>query len=248
MAIPGGIDMTSMRPWFRPLLSVFVIVAVASLAAAEPIQGTFTSTDLGGQLLTGRAATWRSGINSGFPHVLHAQSWDGVALGAQWEISCPTSTSMSAQDNRVGGVGTIVYTSTFSGGTFAFFAGGWPWGDGAGTLGAMTVITTVQHVLIGGVSTPVAAVINGNTSGTFDNGCTLVFAIGNGVGAGETTSLNPAITKPAGYPTFLDGTCGPAPAGQQYGSWGSVITLTMQIDCAVANEDASWSRVKAAYR
>ncbi|MDO9170311.1 MAG: hypothetical protein Q7W29_00590 [bacterium] len=240
--------MKSMRLWSGLILLLLVTVVASSIAFADPVQGIYTSTDLGGQLLTGRAATWRSGINSGFPHVLHAQSWDGAALGAQWEISCPTSSSMTAQDNRVGGVGTIVYTSTFNGGTFAFFAGGWPWGDGAGTLGAMTVITTVQYVLIGGVSTGVAAVINGNTSGTFDNGCTLVFAIGNGVGVGETTSLYPAITKPAGYPTFLDGTCGPASAGQQYGSWGTVITLTMQVDCAVPTEDASWSSVKAAYR
>ncbi|MBA4379072.1 MAG: hypothetical protein C0395_10555, partial [Gemmatimonas sp.] len=157
-----------MRLWSSPILLLLVTVMASSLAFAEPIQGIYTSTDLGGLLLTGRAATWRSGINSGFPHVLHAQSWNGTALGTQWEISCPTSSSMSAQDNRVGGVGTIVYTSTFSGGTFAFFAGGWPWGDGAGTLGAMTVITTVQYIMIGGNSTPVAAVVNGNTSGTFD--------------------------------------------------------------------------------
>ena len=230
------------------ILLLSVLMGAPVLALADPIQGIYTSTDLGGQLLTGRAATWRSGINSGFPHVLHAQSWNGSALGTQWEISCPSSSSMSVQDNRIGGVGTIVYTSNYTGGTFDFFAGGFPWGDGSGTLGAMTVITTVQYVMISGNSTPVAAVANGNTSGTFANGCTLVFAIGNGVGAGETTSLNPAITKPAGYPTFLDGTCGPAPAGQQFGSWGSVITLTMQIDCAVPNEDASWSTVKAAYR
>jgi hypothetical protein len=175
------------------VLLLLLLVSVPVIALADPIAGLYNSTDLGGQLLTGRAATWRSGINSGFPHVLHAQSWDGAALGAQWEISCPTSTTMSVQDNRIGGVGTIVYTSIFNGGTFAFFAGGWPWGDGNGTLGAMTVITTVQHIMIGGNSTPLAR-CNNSTSGTFDNGCTLVFAIGNGVGAGETTSLNPAIT------------------------------------------------------
>ncbi|MBK6898415.1 MAG: hypothetical protein IPH09_03850 [bacterium] len=230
------------------VLLLLMLVSVPVIAFADPVAGLYTSTDLGGQLLTGRAATWRSGINSGFPHVLHAQSWDGAALGTQWEISCPTSSSMSVQDNRISGVGTIVYTSTYSGGTFNFFAGGFPWGDGSGTLSAMTVITTVQYVMISGNSTPVAAVVNGNTSGTFANGCTLVFAIGNGVGAGETTSLNPAITKPAGYPTFLDGTCSPASAGQQFGTWGSVITLTLQIDCAVANEAGNWSSIKATYR
>ncbi|MBK9304534.1 MAG: hypothetical protein IPM94_11765 [bacterium] len=230
------------------VLLLLLLVSVPVIALADPVAGLYNSTDLGGQLLTGRASTWRSGINSGFPHVLHAQSWDGAALGTQWEISCPTSGSMTVQDNRISGVGTIVYTSTYTGGTFDFFAGGFPWGDGSGTLAAMTVITTVQYVMISGNSTPVAAVVNGNTTGTFDNGCTLVFAIGNGIGAGETTSLNPAITKPADYPTFLDGSCAAASAGQQFGTWGSVITLTLQIDCAVANEAGSWSSIKATYR
>ncbi len=230
------------------VLLLLTLVSIPVIALADPVAGMYTSTDLGGQLLTGRASTWRSGINSGFPHVMHAQSWNGAALGTQWDISCPTSSSMSVQDNRISGVGTIVYTSTYSGGTFTFFAGGFPWGDGSGTLGAMTVITTVQYIMISGVSTPVAAVVNGNTVGTFANGCALVFAIGNGVGAGETTSLNPAIVKPATYPTFLDGSCAAASAGQQFGTWGSVITLTLQIDCAVANEDANWSSIKATYR
>lgn len=235
------------------MLRIMTILALAvvftTTANSAPVPGTYTSTDLGGVLLTGRASTWRSGINSGLPHVLHAQSWDGATLGAQWDISCPTEpVNFIVQDNRVGGVGTIVYTSTFTGGTFTFSAGAWPWGDGTGTLGTTTLVTTVQYVMIGGVSTPVAAVVNGNTAGTWSNGCYLTFAIANGVGVGETTSLNPAITKPADYPTFLDGSCGPAPAGAQFGTWGNVITITMQIDCPVPVEGATWGKVKADYR
>jgi hypothetical protein len=227
----------------------FILCLVPALVFAAPLPGLYTSTDLGGTLLTGRASTWRSGINSGLPHVLHAQSWDGSTLGTQWEVECPTENgAFLVQDNRVGGVGTIVYTSTFTGGTFTFHPGAWAWGDGSGTLGTTTLITTVQYVLISGNSTPVAAVVNGNTSGTFQNGCFLTFAIGNGVGVGETTSLNPLFTKPAGYPTFLDGTCGPASPGQQFGSWGTVITITMQIDCPVPVEPTTWGRVKGLYR
>lgn len=234
------------------VLTLAGLIALPLAALAVPNPGIYTSTDLGGQLLTGRASTWRPGINSGLPHVLHAQSWNGSTLGTQWEISCPTeNAAFLVQDNRVGGVGTIVYTSTFTGGTFTFFPTGGPWGDGNGTLGTTTTITTVQYVLIPpvtGVSTPVAAVVNGNTSGFFTNHCFLTFGIGNGVGVGETTSLNPLIVKPADYPTFLDGSCGPAPANAQFGSWGSVITITMQIDCPVPAEPSTWGNVKALYQ
>lgn len=236
----------------RLVLACVLGAVLATPAMAAPVTGTYTSTDLGGQLLTGRASTWRSGINSGLPHVLHAQSWDGATPGTQWEVVCPTeNANFSVQDNRVGGVGTIVYTSTFSGGTFTFFPGNptpWPWGDGTGTLGATTLITTVQYVLINNVSTPVAAVVNGNTSGSFVGGCALTFVIANGVGVGETTSLNPAITKPADYPAFLDGTCQPAPPSQQYGSWGTVITITMHIDCETPARRSTWGAVKTLYR
>ena len=234
---------------YLTIVALGVFLALPTPATSVPMPGVYTSTDLGGQLLTGHASTWRSGINSGLPHVLHAQSWDGTALGTQWDVSCPTEpVNFIVQDNRVGGVGTVVYTSTFNGGTFTFFAGGWPWGSGAGTLGTTTLITTVQFLMIGGVSTPVASVVNGNTTGVFENGCFLSFAIANGNGVGETTSLDPSIVKPATYPVFLDGSCGPAPANAQFGSWGNVITITMGIDCPVAVEPSTWGRVKSDYR
>ena len=227
------------------MTALMALILIPVLAQAAPVTGTFTSTDIGGQILTGRASTWRSGVNSGLPHVLHAQSWDGANLGTQWDISCATANSAFGMvDNRVGGTGTIVYTSTFNGGTFNFYAGGWPWGDGAGTLGTTSLVTTVQYLMISGVSTPVASVINGNTSGEFDNGCLLSFAIGNGTGVGET----PFASIPATYPIFLDGTCGPASPSAQFGTWGNVITLTMHINCTVSDETASWGAIKSLYR
>lgn len=227
------------------LATLAALVILPVLAQATPQDGTYTSTDMGGQILTGRASTWRSGVNSGLPHVLHAQSWDGVTLGAQWDISCATEISaFGVVDNRVGGNGTIVYTSVFNGGTFNFYAGGWPWGDGTGTLLTTTMITTVQYLMIGGISTPVASVVNGNTSGVFSNGCLLTFAIANGAGVGET----PYASIPATYPVFLDGTCSPASAGAQFGTWGNVMTITMNINCAVSEEQTTWGAVKGLYR
>lgn len=237
-----------LRNRFVPLIGTLVVLTalVAWPVLASPNNGTYTSTDLGGQLLTGRASTWRSGINSGLPHVLHVQSWDNSSLGTQWEVNCPLeSGNFSVVDNRnVNGTGTVVYTSTFSGGTFTFFAGGWPWGDGTGTLATTVLISTVQFVN----NVPVASVINGNSSGVFASGCALTFAIANGNGVGETTSLNPAITKPADYPTFLDGSCGPADASHQFGTWGNVTTITMNVDCATPTRSSTWGQVKSIYR
>lgn len=226
------------------LFAMALVLCAAVPAFAAPVNGVYTSTDLGGQLLTGRASVNRTGIDSGFPHVFHVQSWDGALLGTQWEMRCGQSNSFLTQDNRVAGTGTVVYTSTYAGGTFTFFAGGWPWGDGTGTLSSTTLVSTVQFVN----NIPVASVVNGNTSGFFNGGCNLTFAIANGTGVGETTSLDPSITKPANYPVFLDGTCNPAAAIQQFGTWGNVITLTMQIDCAVPTQDATWGRIKTLYR
>lgn len=114
-------------------------------------------------------------------------------------MSCAVENSnFLTQDKRVNGVGTIVYTSTFTGGTFNLYAGGWPWGDGAGV--------------------------------------------------GETSSLLPTLTKPATYPTFLDATCAPASPSLQFGTWGTVITITMGIDCVVANEPSTWGSFKSIYR
>jgi hypothetical protein len=229
----------------RYLVAALVIGAIplSTIVSADPVPGLYQSTDLGGQVLTGRASTSRTGINSGLPHVLHAQSWDGATLGTQWEVSCAVeATPFGVQDNRnVAGTGTVVYTSQFQGGTLTLFPGGYPWGDGTATLGMTTVISTVQFVSF----VPVASVVNANTSGTFSNGCSLVFAIGNGSGVGETTSLNPALTKPATFPTFQDATCAPAGPLAQFGTWGTTLTQTMAIDCGgLPVERSTWSAVK----
>jgi len=115
---------------------------------------------------------------------------------------------------------------------------------GGAELGTTAIITTVQYVLVGSTSTPVASVANGNTSGFFSDGCQLTFAIGNGSGVCET----PFCSIPADYPIFLDGTCGAAAANQQFGTWGTVITITMGINCPTDADRDSWGRIKLLYR
>jgi hypothetical protein len=136
----------------------------------------------------------------------------------------------------------------FNGGTFTLLPGSWPWGDGTGTLGTTSLFTTVQYMMIGGVSTPVASVVNGTASGTFPNGCALGFVIANGAGAGETSSLDPTLTKPATFPSFTDGSCSPAAANAQFGTWGSILTITLRIDCSTPALTPTWGALKSLYR
>jgi len=231
---------------FFSAVALGLALAAAGPSSAGVNTGIYTSTDLGGQLLTGRASTHRTGINSGLPHVIHGQSWDGATLGAQWELRCPTNNvGFGTTDLRdANGTGVVIYNSVYQGGQLELFNTGGAWGDGIATLGATTIVSTVQFV----TNIPVASVVNGNTSGVFAGGCALTFGIANGFGAGETTSLNPAITKPSNYPSFLDGSCSPAGPGQQFGTWGSVISMTMQIDCAVPARPSTWGAIKTAYR
>ncbi len=230
-------------------LSAFALLAAPALAFAAPNAGTYQTTDLGGQLLTGRASSHRTGINSGLPHVLHSQSWNGSTLGTQWELRCAVeNAAFGIQDNRVNGTGTIVYSSTYTGGQFELYNTGGAWGDGVAALGTTSIISTVQFVNINNVSTPVASVVNANTSGDFGGGCVLTFAIANGVGVGETTSLDVSIQKPADYPTFLAANCGLALPNEQFGTWGTMITGTLRIDCSVDATTSTWGAVKNIYR
>jgi hypothetical protein len=100
-----------MKRFALPVLATLLILVPAA-AFAAPVAGTYATTNIGGQVLNGRSSTWRTGINSGLPHVLHAQSWNGSTLGTQWELRCAVEANpFSIQNNLDGnGTGTIIYT------------------------------------------------------------------------------------------------------------------------------------------
>jgi hypothetical protein len=215
-------------------LGTFLCPAVATSA---PISGVYSSVDLGGSLFTGRSSASRTGAADGLPHVLHVQSWDGVALGTQWRISCGTeSVPSQVEDGRdAGGTGPVITTSTFDGGTFWFGPG--PWGDGSGEVDATVIVSTIEFAQ----NSPISARANIHVSGSFLNGCELTFLVSNGIGVGET----PAQAKPATYPAFLDDSCQP---NGQLGIWGDVVDLTFMILCSTQNLESTWGRMKSAYR
>lgn len=232
-----------MNRCFKAILATTAFAVVATSAFANPVVGTYRSLDLGGALLTGHASqSWALAANgaNGVNDVYNALSWNGSSLGTQWGISCGVQGAPQlVQDNRVSGTGTVVYTNAFAGGRFYFNNG--PWctsAQCAGNINQTIEIVTVQYV----AGIPAAAVVNVNTSGTFDNSnCNLTFAIGNGVGLGDTDSG----PKPATYPDFLDTSCNPT---RTFGSWGDIITITARIDCPVPTRQSTWGALKATYR
>ncbi len=132
--------------------------------------GTYTSVDYGSgsqNVLMGRGSNARPVVDSGVNNVFNSASWDGAALAAQWVFSCGVSTSQTSQDNRVNGIGTVVYTTNYSGGTFWLSKDG-PWGDGSvdftGTINSLIRITTLQYA----ADYTVTVTENINTSGNFD--------------------------------------------------------------------------------
>ena len=238
-----------MNRCFKVMLGALALTALsASLAAAapnQPVIGTYRSTDLGGTLLTGRASqSWSAPANAahGLGDVYHAQSWNGAALGTQWDFTCGTQNApQTVFDTRVAGTGAVFFSNTFVGGTYNFSNG--PWCASANCPGVSN--QTIEQVTVQYVgNVPQASVVNINTSGHFDNSnCNLTFAIANGFGQGDTDGG----VFPAGqYPTLLaPGTCAPT---RTFGSWGDVITITARIDCPVATSKPTWGQLKQSYR
>jgi hypothetical protein len=231
-----------------------VILALPLTAHADPRPGTYTSalrpgTTPGVQL--GHMSVSRQYPNSGNPKIFHGQSWDGSVIGTQWEFRCGVETTITPPVYGPGFnfgtmTGYITYNQSFSGGTFSLYANpAVNWGSGSGTLNTTSVVTQVY--LANGM--PASSSFTGLTTGRFDTGCTLTFAMGNGYGMGETSDP-PYMTKPATYPTFLAADCSPADASHQFGAWGDVndIVITINADCAVSTRHSTWGTIKSIYR
>ncbi|HEX5131774.1 MAG TPA: hypothetical protein VFX92_04730 [Candidatus Krumholzibacteria bacterium] len=228
------------------LFLTLVFVSLPMLALAQPVDGTYTSAFRGGNVLNGHTSVARQGVNSGNPKIFHGQSWDGVALGTQWEIKCGVQTTDTPPDyslyNALTGNGFITYNQTFNGGTFTLYADpNVGWGSGSGTLNVTQATSQVfyQNFI------PVSSSFTAFTSGMFDGGqCRLDFAFGNGFGVGET----PYLVKPATYPAFLAADCSLADGAHQFGVWADANDIIVQIACPVPVEESTWGAVKALYR
>lgn len=243
-----------MRRFATALFAATLVLTLAIPVSADPNPGTYTSALRPGAhpgVQLGHISASRQFPNSGNPKIFNGQSWDGVSLGAQWEFRCGVETTsvppvFGPGFNFTTMTGYVTYNQTFAGGTFSLYADpAVGWGSGTGTLNTTSV--TTQVYLTNGV--PVSSSFTGVTTGQFDIGCTLTFAMGNGFGVGETSDP-PVLTKPTTYPAFLAADCTPADALHQFGVWGDVNDVIIQInaDCATPTKSSTWGSIKTLYR
>jgi hypothetical protein len=228
----------------------FVLFVPLLALAGPPADGTYLSTDLGGQVLLGRySESWD--VPDGRLHqgnTVNKLSWDGAALGTQWELYC----------TRIAGPPVLI-TDTVDGSGNGFqewmvvyvagdliLDGNGPWGDGSepyyhANLHAYQEFKTFQysnHQIVQSISN---VSIQAGFSG-FDESCVAISILNQEeLGNTNTASL------PPNYPAFLEPiTCDPT---RTLGSWGEVDEITLIIrGCTVPSEETTWGVVKSLYK
>jgi hypothetical protein len=231
-------------------IMLVVILATPLVAVADPpINGTYTSTDLGGQMLFGRYSESWSAPNGRLQigNTTNKLSWDGATLGTQWWMYCSdiAFAPLLISDTVVNGNGFREWLVTYSNGILILDGNG-PWGNGTepsytATLDSYQEIKTFQYAnneivqCISNVS--IQAQIIGY------NDLCVAFSIFNQEELGNTD----ADLLPPDYPSFLEpNTCAPT---RTMGEWGEVDEITLIVTgCTVANEETTWGKVKALYQ
>ncbi len=228
------------------VFAVLILVAV-SVFAEGPTPGVYKSVT--GQIMEGNFsesfvdAPYHDGVVN---NTIHALSYDGMDLGGQWQVFCPSILNTNLIfDGVVGGNGFVEYGTDYVGGTL-WLSGTGPWGDGTMDYEAIVDQFYVHstHFFQDGVRYAVISDIR--MTGHFDlpvEQC-FTYEIANGEILGAGTILD----KPAEYPSFLDYFNCPAGTVNQ-GSWGLVYGITLSIygDCLVATQESTWGKIKSLY-
>jgi hypothetical protein len=230
------------------IIACVALMAGSALGACPDVVGLWSSNpELNPDypLLNGRySEAWCSGAGPLEPgNTINAASWDGAALGLEWQMSnmaIGAGGTTLVFDGVSGGNGVRIYQTVYEGGDY------WLGGDGDWTIGNVElngfivdflIISTKYYV--GGVVT--AVVNNISFSGVFtecESECEIEFAIAN---AARIWHSGQGGAMPANYPAFL---CG-ASTGELY----TTSDITFSIICApVAVESQSWSSVKDMFR
>lgn len=230
------------------LLLIASLTATAALAG-PPLNGVYPSTDIGGDVYTGRyMETYDTPEGAILPGTtLHAQSWDGMNLGQQWSYQCGIMTSapvLVSDMVNANGTGSRTYMKTFVGGSI-WLSGTGPWGNNeaeySGPILDYVEFETIQFLNFERIH----AVTNISATASIDgysDSC-LAFTVGNGVEIGSTDFGNPI---PATYPAMHDANCDPVVA---LGAWWDFMTLSLYIDsCVVSTDETTWDSVKSFYR
>lgn len=239
--------MTFLKTACTTLVISSLLVAVAM--AGPPLSGVYDSTDMGGDVNTGRYMESYT-VPDGAVLVgttLNAQSWDGMSLGLQWSYQCgivENEPILLSDFVSASGTGSRTYMKTFVGGTL-WLSGTGPWGNNeaeySGPILSYVEYETVQ--LVNWVRTH--AVTNVSATASIDgfNDACIAFTVGNGVEIGSTDFDHPV---PTDYPVMLDASCN---ATDALGAWWDFMTMSLYIDsCTVDTEETTWDALKSIYR
>jgi len=192
-----------------------LLLTAALVAQGAPIVGSYASIELGGAIVDGR---WSESYVGGGPgqigNTVHAASWNGTTLATQWELSGPAINAPPTVllNTVVGGTGTIVYFTTYGGGTLLLDDSGpwWTAGDPgtAYTVNVTSYTHTTTNQYVGGVV--VASSTASSLKGVFADypGYSISFAVSAAV--------------PSGYPSFVPDTAAS-------GAWGVAQKIRMEI-------------------
>jgi hypothetical protein len=230
-------------------VTLAVLLLAATTYAGPPLNGTYQSTDLGGDMQVGRYtesfAAPGGGLDPGVTY--NGESWSGTALGQQWTFYCGTMVAppvlLVDTVNPSTGNGNRTYMKIYVSGDF-WLSGAGPWANGepqyTGIIDSYTIFETISYTNW----ERTAAIFNIDATAHFDGFTTcMTFGIGNGTQEGGTDWGD---TKPGNYPDLLQqGTCSP---GVPYGTWWDVVTITLTITgCSVPVEETTWGGIKALY-
>jgi len=227
------------------IFPLFLIMTAACAFAGAPLDGIYTSA--AGDLEIGRfSESWVGGGRAQIGNTIHAQSWDEVVLGMQWEVSCAViSSPPQLIEDLVDetGSGHKTFRTVYGGGSF-WLSGEGPWGTGdpsyGGEIAYYSHVMTYQYV--SGVL--VSYVVNVQLAGYFDgySRCmqlTIANAVSSGAGA-----------QTRAYPVFLDGGAGCVEDVSVGGEWGEVHSITLVVlNCSnTPVESETWGTIKGLYR
>ena len=236
-----------MRTMAKVLTALMILCPVLALAGA-PLEGSWSTTDLGGPVPLGRYTEgWGAGGGALLAGtVFNAASWDGVTLGGMWSYTCAVegANAVLIDDSvNIAGFGTKTWKKTFTGGTI-WLSGTGPWGNGdpayTGSIISYVEFETITYAAFN----VIASRTNVQASATIDGYASqcLGFTVGNGAKISDTAG-GPA---PANYPALLTTSCSPTAPN---GAFWDFSQLTLYIaQCSVGTEDQSWSSLKALFR
>jgi len=230
------------------VLTALVLLCPVLALASDPLEGSWSTTDLGGPVPLGRCTEgWDNGGGALLAGTtFNAASWDGATLGGSWSYSCAVEAAdavLIADTVNVAGFGSKTYVKTFTGGTI-WLSGSGPWGNGdaeyTGSIIEYTEYETITYVAFNVIASRTNVQASATIDG-YDTVC-LGFTVGNGAKIGDTAS-GPVL---ANYPALLNTSCSPiAPNG----AFWDFSQMTLYIaNCSVGTEEQSWGAVKALFR